>query len=310
MAAAPAAKLWGVPRILESRYFRFHYRQQDAAAVAIAASRLDAIYPAMRRNFGLPPAQERLEIEVDVTVAGPFISRFHVQQLQLPSPGLFRLDADISDADALTQWALDPLAALVLAKAQQRVSPDPAAAYTWQPMRSALEAWQVRQYSPPSAAWHRALIAWLYDAEVDSSPAQKPADPSRLNGICHEQHIVERMSFLARIQLTNIYLCAYVLKQAYIAYPGSIPLLLSQVPTGSDLSTNQVWGWEQSEVLATVVDYSMAVYGPERLPALLQAFHDTSTWRDLIPQVFGVSSAEFEAGWQEYLAHGDLATRQ
>lgn len=49
------------------------------------------------------------------------------------------------------------------------------------------------------------------------------------------------------------------------------------------------------------VDYAVAVYGRARLPALVAIMRHAVTWEELIPTVFGVSAAEFEAGWQEYL---------
>ena len=45
----------------------------------------------------------------------------------------------------------------------------------------------------------------------------------------------------------------------------------------------------------------MSTYGRERLPSLIDGMRRYDSWEELIPAVFGVSAAKFEAGWQEYL---------
>jgi hypothetical protein len=52
----------------------------------------------------------------------------------------------------------------------------------------------------------------------------------------------------------------------------------------------------------SVVEYALDIYGPNRLPALVAGLGVYDTWEELIPAVFGVPVAEFEAGWQVYLA--------
>jgi hypothetical protein len=54
--------------------------------------------------------------------------------------------------------------------------------------------------------------------------------------------------------------------------------------------------------LATLIEYAVATYGHERLPGLVAGLGQSESWGTLIPAVYGVSSAEFEAGWQAYLA--------
>lgn len=49
------------------------------------------------------------------------------------------------------------------------------------------------------------------------------------------------------------------------------------------------------------VAYAMSTYGRDRLPVLLAGLRRYTTWDDLIPGVYGVSPAEFEAGWQAYM---------
>ena len=58
----------------------------------------------------------------------------------------------------------------------------------------------------------------------------------------------------------------------------------------------------QTVALATLIEYAMVTYGQDRLPALLAGLGKHEGWETLIPAVFNVSAADFEAGWQIYLA--------
>jgi hypothetical protein len=54
--------------------------------------------------------------------------------------------------------------------------------------------------------------------------------------------------------------------------------------------------------LATLIEYAVAAYGRDRLPALVAGLGQYESWDTLLPAVFGVSATEFEAGWQAHLA--------
>ncbi len=76
----PVAELWGPPRRLETAYFVWDYRQKDAAVVAKAAPKLDALYTTLRRNFGLDavPATDKQRLVVSVTQPpGQLLSGLH-----------------------------------------------------------------------------------------------------------------------------------------------------------------------------------------------------------------------------------------
>jgi hypothetical protein len=53
--------------------------------------------------------------------------------------------------------------------------------------------------------------------------------------------------------------------------------------------------------VATLIEYVVAAYGYEQLPVLLAGLAQYDEWDTLLPAVYGVSSAEFEKGWQAYL---------
>jgi hypothetical protein len=52
----------------------------------------------------------------------------------------------------------------------------------------------------------------------------------------------------------------------------------------------------------TIIEYVVAAHGREQLPVLIAAMGQHTHTGSLIPATFGVSVAEFEAGWQSYLA--------
>ena len=58
----------------------------------------------------------------------------------------------------------------------------------------------------------------------------------------------------------------------------------------------------QYEAAESIVDYIVATYGREQLPALLDALSEYTQWDTVIAELFGVSRAEFEAGWNRHIA--------
>jgi hypothetical protein len=53
--------------------------------------------------------------------------------------------------------------------------------------------------------------------------------------------------------------------------------------------------------LATVLEFAAATYGPESIATLIANTPYHSSWETLIPAVFSVPLADFEAGWQAYM---------
>jgi hypothetical protein len=62
------------------------------------------------------------------------------------------------------------------------------------------------------------------------------------------------------------------------------------------------YGFSSTVSTETILEYIVATYGKEQLPLMLSALGQYQSAETLIPAVFGVSSAEFEAGWLKYLA--------
>jgi hypothetical protein len=64
---------------------------------------------------------------------------------------------------------------------------------------------------------------------------------------------------------------------------------------------NLASSYTNDDIAPIFVEYAVSAYGRERLPALLGGMHHYATWETLIPAVYGISAAEFEAGWRNYV---------
>jgi hypothetical protein len=86
--------------------------------------------------------------------------------------------------------------------------------------------------------------------------------------------------------------------------------LQQRLATGSmtladlNISSNEPGGEEAVKAIAaaTVLDHAVAAHGRSGIPALVGGLTDHESWTTLIPSVFGLPAAQFEAGWQAYLA--------
>ena len=81
-----------------------------------------------------------------------------------------------------------------------------------------------------------------------------------------------------------------------------VPLRPGEYSGGPDALHRVIPHPGQTVALATLIEYAVAAYGREQLPMLVTSLRQYDSWETLIPAVYGVSVAEFEAGWQAYLA--------
>lgn len=84
---------------------------------------------------------------------------------------------------------------------------------------------------------------------------------------------------------------------------GRIPYLIWVAPDHNACSPylharSMAGSYTYNTVASTLVAYAVAAYGRDRLPALIEGMKRHDSWEALIPAVYGVSAAEFEAGWQ------------
>lgn len=301
----PNAELWGSLRHLESSHFIFHFRQNDAEVVAAVAPQMNALYTELQRNFGLTPNFEKLVIEVAVERAtgAVFMRRWPREPLVVPSPALYLAPVELSDATILAQSIALPLIEYM---AEQAVK-----AHTvpvdWQPLLDGLHLWQLWDLDMPLAHWRHDVVTWLY---IDL-PA---ADPER-------QSVLLPDTYLELCAMHNLWMQAPTLVRIPFECTAQEPATWSQrrwvayQPHArlDQLSMPRIGYYEfydeknffhrsgEAVKAAILVEYAVAAYGYDQLPMLLASLAQHDTWETLLRAVYGVSTSEFEEGWQEYL---------
>jgi hypothetical protein len=304
---APDADLWGPVRRLETLSFVFHFRQNDAAAVIAAASHLEEIYNALRHDFGATPSSNanKLIIEVSVTQAPGEASWFIApERIVVASPALYQAPIELADADLLAQSLALPLLDVVTAQASRQHAPDA----RWGPLLGALQLWEIWHMDLPLAVWRDDPARWLYGDMAFTVPGQSPGLPEHYEELC----AAHRLWLLYPVQIGVPLTCIDTKTETkYLAllHPLGARTRLHQfsLPVSADPYVEAASkGYQtayagQTIVLATLIDYAVITYGRERLPTLVASLGQYQRWDTLLPAAFGVSAAEFEAGWQAYL---------
>jgi hypothetical protein len=308
----PDAALWGPERSLETSYFIYHFRQHDAAVVMAVAPQMDALYAILWHNFGLPiiPIPEKLVIDVSVTQPpGQVAPRLHAsERFTVPSPAVYLAPVELTDDDLLAQSIALPLIEQMLAQAREHH----AIRWHWQPLLDGLRLWQVWDQDLPVAVWREDIVKWLYVDLPALDPGQSYMLPERYAALC----AAHKLWLPAPLQFNIPLLCGRPAWEAQFLRGGRdlstrldelIPRSLAEsfvVPPPASHPGRTV-------ALATLIEYAVATYGLERLPVLMAGLGQYESWETLLPAGFGVSAAEFEAGWQAYLvAHYGMPSPQ
>jgi hypothetical protein len=299
LRTAPSPVFWGSKQTVETVYFRIHYRQRDEYAVLDAAARLDKIYTNLRQDAGLPPASGKLTVEV--RPLSPYqldYLQFEENRLEVHSPLLLQVPEGLSDEETLTKSIVNPLVAYVLAEAQQQV----AVRWRWLPMLRGLRLWQVYVGSDSYPLWYQDAVALLYEDAQDVRSVQRTVTLHDLSRLC-------RTYAIWRYNMPGD------LAQRLCADENWTPRLL-RVAQGPDrldafvllgesdhVRSNRSWTdeWVRRVAAATVIDYLVATYGRDRLPALMAGFCTYDSWDTLAPAVLGVSAQELERDWLAYV---------
>lgn len=298
----PDPEFWGPPRSLETPSFIFHFRESDAAAAIAVAPEVEALYQTMRRNFGLAstPAAPKLGIEVSVAQlpwhTWPWFAAS--DRIRVASPTLYPARVELSDTELLLQSLASPLLQRVLAQARQRQ----AIPATWQPLVSALRLWQLWDLDLPLSVWRAEIVQWVYQELPRSRSDQTVGLPARYQELCasHLHWMRSPMQIYLPLFCTEL----DRMRWQHVADPPTrlaqltVPLRLD-VAQPSDFSLSSQPG--QMIALVTLIDHAVATYGRDRLPALVSSLDQYDHWETLLPAVYGVSPAEFEAGWQAHL---------
>jgi hypothetical protein len=301
----PNAALWGPERRLATPSFVFHFRQNDAPAVIAVVPQIEALYTTLRSNFALPVTfgAEKLDIEVSITQSSRYEATWFgaPDRISVPSPVLYWAPVELTDAELLAQSLVLPLLGQVLTQASERDQ----SGSSWRPLLDGLRLWQVWDLDLPLAVWREEVVRWIYVGLPATRPGQAVVLPERYTALC----AAHKLWMSSPVQLNIPLLCAErYWEDWYLApwasYDPSTRLDQFSVPAPKALvgPPHPVHHPGQTVALATLIEYAVATYGRERLPALVAGLGQYDSWDTLIPAVYGVSAAEFEAGWQAYLA--------
>jgi hypothetical protein len=306
LPTAPAERLWGAPQQLETAFFVFHFRREDAEAIAEAAEQIDALYNTMRRNFGLAnvPNAEKLVVNVSVMQApGSVVERPSPDApFLVASPALYLAPAKWSDAELLIQSIALPLIDHVLAEAVNHYG----VGWRWQPLLRGLRLWQLWDLDLSLSTWRDPIVHWLYGNADGAQGAEPAVLPDQYALLCAEHNLWIRSPAQLHIPL----LCSaadhaqgYARGWESLVMPLRLDQIAAALPYRTDLhSMRHPSHPADTPALATLIEYAVMVYGRERLPALLAGLGEYERWDTLIPPVFGVMPNDFETRWRNYLA--------
>jgi hypothetical protein len=303
----PQPALLGEWRVLQTEYLSIGHFDLDAQSVAEAAPRLDAYVAQTRADFGLPQALEKVKYEIEIVYDRNSLERnlmttihLHSTTIQMTSPLPQLVPASVSESDTIVQLAALQLTYPMVQDAlEQQDEKWRATAQRWLQFLSALRLWAYWESDAPLATWRHEIVemglkAYTFPDEI----------PTHYDDVCHAYRVWNLSPWSMSIPL----ICEAPAHEPYLtsALPATLHGLLTP---GIDCCDPE---WDARSYgyrigLTTVLDYTLAVYGRERLPVLVGALSEHDSWESLIPAVFGISAAEFETGWQAYLAeeYGD-----
>jgi len=308
----PDAALWGPVRQLETASLAFHFRQNDAQTVATVAPQIEALYTSLRYNFGLPIAYGLAKRVINVSMTqqlGLVSPPSHlVEELSVPSPAIYPVPLELTDAQILAQSLVLPLLDDVLTQAIKRH----AIRSPWPPLLNGLRLWQVWDLNLPSLGhWQREVVKWLYVNRSASRTVDREMLPGHYPAFCtaHQQWLPNlHIDLLCREQERQLSVFSARRPQAALIQLDLLTLVKAPGEQREQTGSSEFASPGQTIALATVIEYAVATYGRARLPALVAGLGQHKSWNTLLPAVYGVSPTAFEAGWQAYLvAHHGVA---
>jgi hypothetical protein len=301
----PEAELWGAPRRLESEYFIFDFRQNDAQVIAAVAPQVDALYTELQHNFGLLPNAEKLVIEVTVEhVTGAVLTpQWEREPLVVPSPALYFAPVELNDSTLLAQSIAIPLIDYMAERAGEEYSMP----FHGRPLLGSISLWQLWELEMPLAQWRQEIVRWLYDDTTTNDSEKESVLPDHYDELCAMHSLWMLSPVLVGIPIECMTLDRGVwVATKWLHHVSTTHLERLQRPLDDyqyDFDGENYLSRSTSVVaVATLVEYAVTAYGHERLPALLAGAAQHESWETLIPAVYGVSPAEFEEGWQTYMA--------
>lgn len=302
----PDAELWGPARSLETPFFVYHFRQNDAQAVVAVLPQMDTLYRTIRRNVGLPVPSTTAKLVIEVSVTHPLGKEALWLQVSdrfiVPSPALYLAPVELTDAELLAQSIALLLLDAVIAQASEQHT----VGSTWQPMVQGIGLWQVWDLNLPLAVWRTEIVQWLY-FDLPTARAQKPIRlPDHYTELCaaHKLWLPTPLEINIPLLCTDAELNWEDLRLSpwgWIDPPAHLDELVSNLSPELIADPPAASHPGRTVALATLIEYAVATYGRDRLASLVAGLGQHEDWETLIPAVYGVSASEFEAGWQAYL---------
>ena len=225
--------------------------------------------------------------------------------LIVASPAHYLAPVALTDIELLEQALALLLLRIVLAQASEQY----AIRESWQPMRSGLRLWQLWELELPLALWRKEIVQWVYHDLPLASSGQPLVLPDHYAEFCAAHRLWTPSPIYLDVPLVCVgpeadeWLWAQRSPREPLIHLAQFSLSVSVeedavVADGMGQANHR----GQTVALATLIEYAVATYGRKRLPALVAGLGQYESWATLIPAVYGVSPAEFEAGWQAYLA--------
>lgn len=300
----PDASLWGSPESVESEFFVFHFRRLDRAAVREAAPLLDAVYLHIHTalEVPLPVASDPAE-KIQIHVAGAedeTVYRLYDRgkPLWVDSPWLLRLPASVTDGQALAEMAAFTLRRSAVNELLSPLSEvdEPTAG-----LLGGLRLWLAWEERLLAQSHKTGIVGWHYQ-NASHSPQRLPVSfPERCELINSWQIVFSTVPLFFYCSMEPaVVLSTYSRPPISLArLPISQPQYMYSVDvsgeSGSDLQG-------QAIAFATLLEYAAHTYGSGSVAALLRAAREGKHWSTAAPESFGLSAAEFEAGWRAWLA--------
>jgi hypothetical protein len=165
----------------------------------------------------------------------------------------------------------------------------------WHPMEHGLRLWILWAEGGPLADGREGVVRWLYGSEWSEGAEAHPPLPDGYAHLCRTYRIwqISPVDFFIPLACHE--------KQDLLVeeYPGLAAWQQERLDNGIGALEHAFGNTVMTE---TLIEYVVAGYGREQLPVLMEALGQHASLETLIPAVFGVSTAEFEASWQAYLA--------
>jgi hypothetical protein len=227
------------------------------------------------------------------------------RKLTVSSPALLSAPVEMAASTLLNEELIYPLAQLTLSAAIDRRDTARRSYFVdWPAFNDALPLWEVWDAGGPLVSGREPLVRWLY-ANSQVAPSERQPLPAGYMTLCRLQHI-----WPATFQEMLIpFVCTDADKWLASSRSSLAPLtLLKPMKYQHEIRSSQNGPYSITVTGETVIEYIVATYGRDKLPALIATMGNYTTFDELIPALFGVSRGEFEAGWQRYLAqrYGDI----